>query len=182
MSDITTIARPYAKAIFNYALASTRLAAWSVILHDLAQATLDTHTQQFIGNPAATATQQSELLLSVVRAKTDEKEAAVLENLVDLLTENKRLLVLPDIYIQYEALRAEQEKTLSVSVSSFAALTAAQQQQLITTLSQRLRRQVSLEMSIDKSLLGGSVIRAGDFVIDGSVRGKLNKLSADLAA
>ena len=106
----------------------------------------------------------------------------LVNHLVGLLADNKRLQALPDIYLQYEALRAEQEKTLTAKVSSFAVLTSAQQQHLISSLSQRLQRQVTLDVSIDTSLLGGAVIRAGDLVIDGSVRGKLNKLSSNLAA
>ena len=89
---------------------------------------------------------------------------------------------MPDIYAQYESLRAEQEKTLTANVSSFAALTTTEQQDLINSLSQRLQRKVTLEVNIDKSLLGGAVIHAGDLVIDGSVRGKLTKLATNLAA
>lgn len=74
------------------------------------------------------------------------------------------------------------EKTLSVDVSSYSDLSSAQQQRLIESLSQRLQRKVSLKISIDPSLLGGAIIRAGDLVIDGSVRGKLSKLSTELAA
>ena len=91
-------------------------------------------------------------------------------------------MLLPDIYALYEAHRAEQEKTLHVDVSSYSDLSSAQQQRLIESLSQRLQRKVSLKISIDPSLLGGAIIRAGDLVIDGSVRGKLNKLSTELAA
>jgi len=182
MSDSTTIARPYAKAIFNYALAAKELATWSTILQELAQAVLNTQAKSFICNPATTAALQSEMLLSVFAKNKSTAARAELSNLIHLLAENKRLLVLPDICAQYEALRAEQEKTLTVNVSSFAALTTAQEKNLINSLSQRLQRQVTLDVNIDTSLLGGAVIRAGDLVIDGSVRGKLNKLSADLAA
>ena len=182
MSDTTTIARPYAKAIFNHALAAKQLAAWSIILHELAEVVLNSHAKHFICNPASTTELQVQLLLVVCVKTHPTCDVKVLENLVHLLAENKRLLVLPDIYAQYQALRAEQEKTLTASVSSFRELTTTQQQQLIDSLSKRLQRQVTLEVSIDKSLLGGAVIRAGDLVIDGSVRGKLNKLSTNLAA
>ncbi len=182
MPDTTTIARPYAKAIFKHALAEKHLAAWSVALYELAQAVLNPEAKHFISNPAATADLQAQLLLTVFAKEKRSDELKTVENLVHLLAENKRLPVLPDIYAQYESLRAEQEKTLTANVSSFAALTSEQQQQLISSLSERLQRQVTLEVSIDKSLLGGAVIRAGDLVIDGSVRGKLNKLSTNLAA
>ena len=88
---------------------------------------------------------------------------------------------MPDIKAIFEVLRAEQEKTLKVKVISFAELTKEQQAQLTSSLSQRLERQVTLEVNLDKSLLGGAVVHAGDLIIDGSVRGKLNKLRTELA-
>jgi len=182
MSDITTIARPYAKGIFEHALAAKKLVEWSVILKMLAEIVLNPDAERFIGNPAASEELQVRLLLDVCPKMKGVHEEKTLENLVGILAENKRLLVLPMIYVQYEALRAEQEKTLTATVTSFTALTSAEHQQLINSLSQRLQRQVTLEVSIDKSLIGGAVIRAGDLVIDGSVRGKLNKLSTNLAA
>ncbi len=178
MSDSTTIARPYAKAIFEHALAEKQLAQWSDFLFVLAQTVLDSKASQFIANPASTIDQQIELLETVCSTKNNKS----LNNLINLLAVNKRLMLLPEIKALYEVHRAEQEKTLGVDVISYSEVSAAQQQQLIEALSKRLQRNVSLNISIDPSLLGGAVIRAGDLVIDGSVRGKLNKLSTDLAA
>lgn len=180
MSDSTTIARPYAKALFEYALAGDKLAQWSDDLSVLAHAVLDTNAAQFIANPASTTEQQIELLRAVCDIKDDTNQP--LSNLIQMLAVNKRLLLLPEIKALYELHRAEQEKTLGVDVVSYSDVSPAQQQQLIAALSMRLKRKVSLNISIDPSLLGGAVIRAGDLVIDGSVRGKLNKLSTDLAA
>lgn len=182
MSENVTIARPYAKAIFNHALASKQLAAWSIVLQDLAQAVLDPRASRFICNPDSVVELQSELLLSVLAKSTHGIKMDHMINLVHMLAENRRLLVLPDICAQFEVLRADQEKTLTVQVSSFTALTEEQEQHLVQSLSQRLQRQVMLDVNIDKSLLGGAVLRAGDLVIDGSVRGKLTKLGATLAA
>ncbi len=122
MSDATTIARPYAKAIFKHALAAKLLPVWATILHDLAQAVLDPDTKHFICNPATTAELQAQLLLVVGTKIKRLSDMQTVENLIGLLASNGRLLVLPDMYVQYEALRAEQEKTLTASVSSFAAL------------------------------------------------------------
>ena len=182
MSDNVTIARPYAKAIFNHALANNQLTAWSIILNDLAQTVLDQRASRFICNPESATELQSQLLLFIMAKSNHAIDMEHINNLVHLLTANKRLLLLPDICAQFEVLRAEQEKTLTVQVSSFAALTEEQQQHLIQSLSQRLQRQVKLDINIDSSLLGGAVIRAGDLVIDGSVAGKLTKLGAMLAA
>jgi F-type H+-transporting ATPase subunit delta len=180
MSDSTTLARPYAKAIFEHALSENKLAQWSDYLFVLAQAVLDAHASSFIANPASTTEQQIELLYAVCNLKQKEQEP--LGNLINLLAVNKRLALLPEINALYDIHRADQEKTLGVDVISYSTVSSAQQQQLIDALSKRLQRDVSLNISIDPSLLGGAVIRAGDLVIDGSVRGKLNKLSTDLAA
>lgn len=178
MSDTITIARPYAKAIFEYALSEKKLANWSVYLMNLAQTVMLPEVIQFIANPESTTEQHRELL----QAATSTKPSDTLNNLIALLAINKRLMILPDISALYEALRAEQEKTMVVDVTSYSDLSKEQQQCLIDSLSKRLQRKVLLQISIDSSLLGGAIIQAGDLVIDGSVRGKLNKLCADLAA
>jgi len=178
MAESTTIARPYAKAIFEHALKEKQLAQWSEQLLGLAQAVLDPQVSQFIGNPATTVAQHSELLKSVCSSEKN----STLNNLIDLLATNKRLMLLPEIKPLFEVHRAEQEKTLEVQVVSFSEVSAAQQKELIKSLSERLGREVSLNIRIDANLLGGAVIQAGDLVIDGSVRGKLNKLSTGLAA
>ncbi len=181
MSDSVTIARPYAKAVFNHALAEGRLAEWSGYLNILAAVVQDDNAAQFITTPATTASQRSALLidmLSSVSVKPDEQA----QNFVHLLAANKRLTTLPDILKLYEAMRAEQEKTMTVNVSSFGELSSAQKQQLIDTLGKRLQRQVKLKVSIDKELIGGAVIHADDLVIDGSVRGKIDKLRAGLVS
>ena len=179
MSESTTIARPYAKAIFEHALAEDKLAIWSEYLLNLSQAILDQDAFEFITNPASKAEQQIDLLQSVCGFKAKENEC--LHNVIALLAANKRLLLLPDIQGLYEVHRAEQEKTLNVDVISFSALTPDQEQKMTDSLSKRIKRKVLLRIIIDPSLLGGAVIRAGDLVIDGSVRGKLNKLRTDLA-
>ncbi len=181
MSDITTIARPYAKAVFELAVETKQLAAWSDILAAMAQSILLPECIQFINNPATTITEQQQLLLAVVVRLKLDVDVKSIECFVALLAENKRLLLIPGIYTQYQRLRADQEKTLTVNVSSFAPISDMQQQHLIEKLTKRLQRQVTLEMSIDESLLGGALIQAGDLVIDGSVRGQLLKLASDLA-
>ncbi|HRD69949.1 MAG TPA: F0F1 ATP synthase subunit delta [Legionella sp.] len=180
MSDSTTIARPYAKAIFEHALAEDKLAEWSQYLLALAEAVLNPQASQFIANPASTEEQQIELLQTVCGSHI--KDNSSLKNLIGLLANNKRLMLLPEIKALYEIHRAEQEKTLAVDIISFSKVSPAQEQQLMDSLSKRLKRKVSLQISIDPSLLGGAVIQAGDLVIDGSIRGKLNKLGTGLAA
>lgn len=182
MSDATTVARPYAKGLFEHALKADLLVHWSVILKNLAEIILHPDIERLIEEPATTMKRKSDILLQLCPPAKGVSEGKTLSNFIELLAENRRLLVLPVIYTQYEALRAEQEKTLTATVISFAALTQKEEQQLINSLSQRLKRQVTLEVHVDPSIIGGAVIHAGDLVIDGSVRGKLNKLSSNLAA
>ncbi|ASQ44618.1 F0F1 ATP synthase subunit delta [Legionella clemsonensis] len=181
MADTITIARPYAKALFEYALAVNKLSKWSEILQVLAVSVMNEAAIQFITNPETTEEQHQELLMTPFVNSTNNELKAI-ENLVSLLASNKRLLLLPDIKVLFEALRAEQEKTLIVKVRSFYELSEAQKEQLKQSLRQRLKREVTLEVNIDKSLLGGAVIQAGDLVIDGSVQEQLKRLGARLAA
>lgn len=180
MADITTIARPYAKAVFELAVDTRQLGEWSAVLVALSQAVLMPASTQFINNPAVTTSEQQQLLMAVVSRLKSNVDIKLVEHFISLLATYKRLLLIPAIHTQFEQLKAEQEKTLTVNVSCFSPLTATQQEQLIKKLTNRLQREVSLEFTIDKSLLGGALIQAGDLVIDGSVRGQLSKLAHNL--
>ncbi len=182
MSDSTTIARPYAKAIFEHALAEKKLSEWSGILQVLAETMLTNDAIDFISNPAATEEQHIELLLSILKQSGQDKDIQTVENMLELLAHNKRLTILPDIKVLFEAHKSEQEKTIEVEVISYSELTEQQLEELAKSLSQRLQRKVTINTTVDPSVIGGAVIRAGDLVIDGSVRGKLNKLRTELAA
>ena len=181
MSDTITIARPYAKALFEHALSSGALSQWSSLLSMLAEVACNNEVVEFVSNPTTTAAQQAELFESVVKAKAGSEQTA-LSNFLLMLAENKRLLAIPAMAILFEVLREEHEQTMTVTVHSYSTLTSSQEQALINMLTNRLKRQVTLNITIDKTLLGGAIIQAGDLVIDGSVRGKLTKLGAGLAA
>lgn len=181
MLDTVTIARPYAKAAFEYALANNKLEIWFDYLQQLALALADSRCVSFITNPDTAKQQHVDLLMSVIK---QEERNENLKNFLYTLADNNRLLVLPEIANLYENLKAEQEKILEVDVSSFSALSEKQEQDITTALTQRFQRQVALKTRIDESLIGGVVIRvqATGLVIDGSVRGKLNSLRSELAA
>jgi len=177
MAEISTIARPYAEAIFELAQEQSKLQAWSDMLQSMAQVAGDEDMQSVIGNTSVTKEQLVELFLSIC-GKNLTKEG---ENLVKLLIENRRLNVLPEIAQQFETLKAEAEKTIEAEVIAAFEVTAEQQKLLQQQLKKRLGREVSLTCSVDESLLGGAVIKAGDTVIDGSTLGQLRKLSTNLA-
>jgi F-type H+-transporting ATPase subunit delta len=178
MSDDATIARPYAKAIFEHALHENTLSDWATYLKQLAALILIRDVKQFIANPVTTRAQHLELLQTIIKPKSDDVNA--LSSFLSLLAENNRLMFLPEVCRLYESYKTDQEKTLEVDILSFAEISKAQQEQLVTSLAARLQRRVSLNIHIEPQLLGGAVILAGNLVIDGSVRGKLNKLASGL--
>lgn len=182
MSDSTTIARPYAKALFEQALANKTLEQWSAVLTTLSGALTLPETVAFVNNPSIRKQYHSDLLLSLFSNMSKLGIAQELKNFIDLLAEYGRLLALPEICTQFDALRKEYEKTLTVQVKCFSPMTESQQQRLKTVLSKKIQREVSLIVQVDASLLGGAVIVAGNLVIDGSVQSQLQKLASRLSA
>ncbi|MFZ6047896.1 F0F1 ATP synthase subunit delta [Pseudomonas sp. CR3202] len=176
MAELTTLARPYAKAAFEYAQAHQQLAAWSAMLGLAAEVSQDDAMQSVLKAPRLTSAEKANSFIEVVGDKLD----AQARNFVHVLSENGRLVLLPEIAEQFELYKAEQEKSVDVEVTSAFALSDEQQDKLAKVLSARLSREVRLHAVEDSSLIGGVVIRAGDLVIDGSVRGKIAKLAEAL--
>jgi F-type H+-transporting ATPase subunit delta len=103
-----------------------------------------------------------------------------MQNFIAILAENHRLLLLPEILVQFEALRAVVENTIDVDVVSAVALDQAQTAKLTDALTRRFKRKVLMKNSVDAMLLGGAIVRAGDMVIDGSLKGRLERLATEL--
>jgi len=181
MANESSVARPYAKALFDYALEHKSLAAWSKWLACLAQLSSCDSLRELIKNPSLSPARLTEILVAIARELDSSSWLNELESLLALLVTNKRISALGEIFAQFDLLREQQEKTLAVDVSCFTPLSSTQVTQLSERLSQRFARKVTLNQTIDPLLLGGVVIRAHDIVIDGSIRGQLIKLSADLA-
>lgn len=174
--SITTVARPYAKALFELALQDKKLDAWSSMLHLMSTVALHDEVKELVGTPGLSAEKIACLFIDICGKHLDDSG----QNLIRVLAENGRLLALPEILGIYEMLKAEQEKTLEVDVKAFEALDKTQEAELIKALKERLAREIHLNVTIDKSLLGGAVIHAGSLVIDGSVKTKLNQLNIGL--
>ena len=173
MAELSTLARPYAKAAFEYANASGALAQWSSMFATLAGVAVQERVAQQLASPALTAEQQAKLLVDLCGDALDAAGA----NFVRVLAANKRLPLLAAIREQFEQLKAQQEKTVDVEITSAFELDAAMQEKLATALKSKLSRDVKVHASVDSSLIGGVLIRAGDTVIDSSVRGRLAKLA-----
>ena len=173
MAELTTLARPYAKAAFNYALAQQDLQGWSSTLNVLAAVCAKDKVKAALSSPALTAEQQMATLANI--CGSDLKESA--KNFIGLLAENKRLLLLPTIAEQFEILKNKQEQLSQVLITSAFELAEDTQSNLAKALEKKLNCSVEVSTAVDNNLIGGAVIRAGDLVIDSSVRGRLSKLT-----
>ncbi len=176
MAEMQTLARPYAEAVFELARGRNQLTKWSEMLGFIATVAADARMMQIADDPRVDRTRFLSLFLGVCEQRVDEQGA----NLIRLLVDNRRLALLPEIVAQYEALKAEAEARVEATVISAFPLEAAQLDSLGAALKRRLGREVNLTAQVDQALLGGVVIRAGDLVIDGSVRGRLQELAAHL--
>jgi len=176
MSDMTTIARPYATAAFEYALQKNALSAWANMLNSAASLVEQKEIVGLLSNPEITRKKIADITCDILSSVLDTEK----ENFIRLLAEYNRLSVLPDIASLFASYCAEHEKNITVQVTSAVALDDLYRQKLAASLAQRLGRQVSLQCEINPSLLGGVIAKAGDVVIDGSVRGKLNRLFESL--
>lgn len=172
MTDFTTIGRPYAQAAFEYAKENKALDNWQAILSALAGCVVHPEVEQLLKNPSYHAAQQVDLCAALVPKTPDNAQ----HNFIRLLAESGRLFALPAISALFMAFRAEAEKILPVTVKSAMPLDDGDIKKLGTFLTQKFKRAVTLQIEVDKSLIGGVLIRAGDYVIDGSVRGQLEKL------
>jgi F-type H+-transporting ATPase subunit delta len=175
MSELTTIARPYAKAAFDFAIEANTVENWLEMLVFAAEVANDATIKEYLSG-GASVEQAQDIFLKVCDVQLDSNG----QNLIKVMAENQRLLVLPQVAAQFSELKAEHEKTISVDVTSAVELTAEQETTLGAALEKRLARKVKLNCKIDANVVSGLVIKAGDMVIDGSVRGKLNRLATTM--
>lgn len=176
MAEKTTIARPYAQAVFELAKADGDYAVWSALLEKLSLIVADATARKFIDNPRNPRATVADVVIDVLGK--DVTDAG--RNLIRVLAENRRLDVVAEMLALFEALRAEAEGTLKAQLVSAFEVDATQQQKIRDALSKRLGRRVELACEVDKALLGGAVIKAGDLVIDGSALGKIAKMANEL--
>jgi F-type H+-transporting ATPase subunit delta len=178
MAEPSTIARPYAEAVFRLADAQDRLADWSAALSNLAAVAADARVRAAIGDPNLPAAKVAGLFISILAGKLSGDA----ENLVRVLAENGRLEVLAEIRAQYEALKNEREGVVEAEVVSAFELDPAQLADLVARLEKKTGRKVKARVSVDKALIGGVKVVLGDKVIDGSARAQLGALETALKA
>lgn len=172
MSELTTIARPYAKAAFEFAVEHKAVDQWLGMLEFAAEVSRNDTIASLISSALA-ADQLTNVFVGVCGEQLNEHG----QNLIRVMAENGRLGVLPAVVAEFHLLKAEQEKTVRVEVVSATELTDQQKANIQASLEKRLARNVKLNCSIDASLMAGVLIKAGDLVIDGSLRGKLDRMA-----
>ncbi|MGH8136903.1 MAG: F0F1 ATP synthase subunit delta [Steroidobacteraceae bacterium] len=178
MADKTTIARPYAKAAFEEAQATNRLGPWSETLRTAAAVVQDPRVQRLLGNPAVGKAELAAFVSDLAGPKLDDRG----RNFVQTLAQNRRLVYLPEISALFDELKDAAEGVIDVTVTSAAPLVNGQLETLSTAMQRKLQREVRLHCETDPSLIGGAVLRAGDLVIDGSMRSRLERIAYELTA
>jgi F-type H+-transporting ATPase subunit delta len=175
---LARFARPYARAVFDYAQEQQQLAAWSDRLRIMAEYIQQPCVRQILRNPEYSVHMRCEAILALGQSVLDQAG----QNFIKILAHYQRLLVLPDIYLLFEQFRAAVEKTLSVQVKSAVTLSVAQIEKLKAALAKKFGQAVELVCEIDPALLGGFIVSAGDRVMDVSVRGQFEKLKEAVLA
>ena len=176
MSELTTAARPYANAVYQIAAQVSGLGAWGDALALMAMVSADAAIVDKLTSPQLGNTRKGELLLAVIGDKLDEQQ----KNLIRLMAENNRLTLLPTVAELYEQYRAEAEGHIVAEVTSAFPLSDEQQASIVSALKNKMGRDVSITTTTDKSLIGGVVIKAGDTIIDGSMKARLAALATTL--
>lgn len=177
MAEKLTMSKPYAKAIFDLACESKQLDKWAERLNVLAQVVEDENMKQILGNPKVS----EELVVDILKSSLKDDQDAQLENAIRLVIENGKALIFPEIYQTYHELMASIEGTVEAEVTSAYAITAAQKKQISTALSKRFNsKDISITSNVDKSIIGGVIIKVGDLVIDGSITSQLEKITRTL--
>jgi F-type H+-transporting ATPase subunit delta len=177
MSEWTTIARPYAKAAFDYAVENKTIAQWQEMLVFAAEVSKNETVKSLLTGSIA-AEKLADIFNGVCGEQLDQQG----QNLVMILAENRRLQAFPEISVMFNQLKAEYDKEIDVDITSAVKLNKKQQTDIGKSLEKRLARKVKLNCSVDPELIAGVLIKAGDTVIDGSLRSKLNRLSDALQA
>ncbi|MDA1073252.1 MAG: F0F1 ATP synthase subunit delta [Proteobacteria bacterium] len=176
MAELATLARPYANAAFGLAKKDKELDRWSRMLGMLDAVAHNERVASLLASPEITSTGKAFRLIETLGDELNDRS----KKFVQVLADNGRLELIGEIAAQFETLKAVEEQSLDVHVISAFALSDAETEKLSGALAKRFDKSVVLTSVVDAQLLGGAIIRAGDIVIDGSIRGRLNKLTETL--
>ena len=177
MAEIATIARPYAEASFRSAMEANDLAGWSAALALAGAIASDTQMAELLGDPRLTRAQKLEVFFGV----GGERLPAPVRNLVTILLDGARALLLPEISAQFDALKRVQESVLKVRIVSARELADAEREDLVASIARKYGRRVESTVEIDPALIGGARVHVGDEVIHASMRDALAQMALALA-
>jgi F-type H+-transporting ATPase subunit delta len=177
MAELATVARPYAEALFRVAQTGD-MAAWSELVSELAQIGANPDVQAFARNPNVTPAQVADTLVSLVRSPLPPEA----KNFINVLIENRRVSLLPEIGEQFHVLKNAQEGAADANITSAFDLSGAQVAELVSTLEKKFGRKLNPTVTVDPSLIGGVRVVVGDEVLDTSVRAKLQQMHVALAS
>ncbi|MDO9270393.1 MAG: F0F1 ATP synthase subunit delta [Methylobacter sp.] len=176
MSELATLARPYSAAVFKRSKETGTTEQWSKSLAFVSAVLNDKEISAIVANPKVSKERLSALMLDICQGQVDEEGA----NFLKLLVQNNRLTLAPTIAELFEALKAESEGYVDVEVATAYAFSKEEKQSFTSTLEKTLSKKVHMNVTVDKSLIGGVLVRAGDRVIDGSIKGQLQQLAKRL--
>jgi len=200
MADLSTLARPYAKAAFDYAKEHHAVNEWQDYLNVMNAIVSDKAFADYINNPAVAAQAKVATLKDLYNQSSPEDSNTVFKtlstaieggaqadsnafvNFLTQLAEQDRLALLPSINERFGLLKAADAKEVHAYVTSAYPLTQVQEQLIEHRLSTSLGAKVVLHVNVDPALIAGVTIKVGDKVIDDSVRGKLKQLKTQLTA
>ena len=176
MSSLTTLARPYAKAAFELAMADSNLAGWGDMLIAAAGVTADEGMAGWLQSPHSTASKAVDIIVETMGGDVDPR----FQGYLAVLADNDRLSLCAEISHLFKQLRQEAEKRLEVRVVSATPLQESQAERMRSALAKRFDRDITISNEVDPEVLGGAIIYAGDQVIDGSLVGRLKRLENSL--
>ena len=177
MSELTTAARPYAKAVFEIAEATGTLDSWSEQLGLMASIVASEDSASLLDNPKVSTSQKIDSFVEFASGDLNEQSV----NLLKSLGENNRFVLLPDVASLFEELKSVSQGEVEGELIAAAKVNQEQEDAIVAALEKRLGRKVKLVTKIDETLLGGAVIRVGDLVIDGSLQGRFQTLKSNLS-
>lgn len=176
MAELVTIARPYAEAVFRLAKEKGALPAWSAQLSSLSAFAQNADMAACLANPGLTAGQKAELVKSLLKGGADGD----LASFIQVLADNDRLGVLPEIAAFFEALKAEEEGVKDAVIHSAFPMSDAERTGLVPALEAHFKAKLRPQVQLDPELIGGIKVVVGDQVLDASVRGRLDAMATSL--
>ncbi len=176
MAELATIARPYAEALFKASPQDLdHVAAW---LDELAALAGNAQLLQFADSPKVTAEQVFDVVTGVAKSTLNDHA----RNFLRAVIENGRISVLPEIALQFRALKNAQSGSSDAVVYSAFPIDGAALADVASALEKRFGRKLNVTVALEPELIGGVRVVVGDEVLDTSVKARLEQMKVALTA